>query len=379
MKTEKGSFILIEGDALDVLKAKIDADSIDLIYIDPPFNSGRNYYMALGDGGVTGQAFTDIWNNYKYKDELEEIGALNINLYNFLINLEKSGLPTSYLSYLTMMGIRCCYMYKTLKPTGSFYYHCDDTIGHYVRIVLDYIFGIKNFRNMITWERMQGSKSTSKNYPRTSDFIFYYTKTDNYTFHAQYISVTDKTIKSYNKIDEYGRIYRLDNVMAPAGGKNDVREWNIDGKVIKHPQGKAFRWTQETLDRKRKEHFEKYGTELIHISSNGVPRQMRYLEDSKGVMLDNIWTDINVLGSHDKERLGYPTQKPEALIERIVLASSNPGDKVADFYLGSGTTAAASIKNGRNFIGCDINPLAIEITRKRLGKLTNGNPGLDNA
>jgi DNA modification methylase len=259
-------------------------------------------------------------------------------------------------------------MHKLLKPTGSFYYHCDDTIGHYVRAILDYIFGINNFRNVITWQRTGAKGNTKKNYPRNSDFIFFYTKTDNYTFNVQYREYAEGGLNFYRYKDEKGRLYGLDNVTAP-GSKNGVREWNIDGKIIRHPDGRGFRWTQETLDRKRKEHFEKYGTEFIVISKNGVPRQVRYLEEGKGAVVDNIWADINCIQSHAKERLGYPTQKPEALLERIILASSNPGDKVADFYLGGGTTAAVAVKTGREFLGCDINLRAIQITQKRLESL----------
>lgn len=357
-------------DNLDLLKELVveESETLDLIYIDPPFNSNRNYNMVFGETDATEQAFGDIWSNYKYKDELEEIGSININLYNFLINLEKGGLPASYLSYLTMMGIRCWYMHKLLKPTGSFYYHCDDTIGHYVRAILDYIFGINNFRNVITWQRNAAKGNVKKNYPRNSDFIFFYTKTENYTFNVQYKECLESTLKFYRYKDEKGKLYGLVAVIAP-GLKSGVKEWNIDGKIIKHPQGRGFRWTQETLDRKRKEHFEKYGTELIVFTKNGVPQQIRYLEESKGTVVSNLWTDINRLNRCSKERLGYPTQKPEALLERIILASSNPGDKVADFYLGGGTTAAVAVRTGREFLGCDINLRAIQITQKRLEAL----------
>jgi adenine specific DNA methylase Mod len=359
--------ILWVRDNLDLLKDLYASNQrdLDLIYIDLPFNSKRNYNMAFTESDATEQAFTDIWSNYGYKEELREIGEINPNLYIFLNNLEKC-LPGSYVSYLTAMGIRCWYMRELLKDTGSFYFHCDDTIGHYMKTVLDYIFGINNFRNHITWQRSVSSKSAVDNYPRNTDIILYYTKSDDYTFNQQYKELSEGGLKPYRLVDQFGRKYRLNSALYAEGV---TKEWIIDGKVIKHPKGKGFAWTQETLDRKRKEHFEKYGTELIQISKNGVPSQVRYFEDSKGALIDNNWTDINCLQGSSKERLGYPTQKPEALLERIILTSSNAGDKVADFYLGGGTTAAAAIKNGREFLGCDINLRAVQITKDRLEKL----------
>lgn len=327
---------------------------LDLIYIDPPFNKGRNF----GE-------FDDNWTNRCIALELSEATEI---IPDFISSIKLLKLNKATMNYLISMGIRCWYMRKLLKDTGSFYYHCDDTVGHYVRVLLDYIFGIDNFRNVITWQRTKGGKTMKNNYARNSDFIFYYTKSDKYTFNVQYKELSEGGLSPYRYKDEKGRLYCLNNLVDPANGNK--KEWIIDGKVIKHPNGKGFMWTQETLDRKRKEHFEKYGTELIHISKNGVPRQMCYLEDSKGAIIDNIWVDIDGLNGCHKERLGYPTQKPEALLERIILASSNPGDKVADFYLGSGTTAAVAIKNGRFFIGCDINKEAVIMARERVLNLT---------
>ena len=354
--------IFLVRDNIDLLKDLHNSNTkdLDLIYIDPPFNKGRVFTDSL-----SGFEFSDSWSNYGYKDELNEIGQINPNLYSFLNNLEVC-LPGSYINYLTAMGIRCWYMRELLKDTGSFYFHCDDTIGHYMKCVLDYVFGIDNFRNQITWKRMAGAKIAKYNYPRTTDTLLYYTKSKKYTFNPQYRNVTEKTLATYRLTDEYGRKYKLDCVIDPYKG---VLEWNIDGKVIKHPKGRGFIFSQSTLDKKRKEHFEKYGTEFIQVSKNGIPRQVLYLENSKGAQIDNNWIDVHNLVGSSKERLDYPTQKPEALLERIIISSSNPGDKVADFYLGSGTTAAVAIRNGRSFIGCDINKDAVDISIDRVKKI----------
>lgn len=342
-------------DNLEFIKELINNGvALDLIYIDPPFNKGKDF-----------GAFNDNFSKGNIGDSLE-FQRLMPEFYSGLIKVCPN---PSTLNYIITMGVRCWYMRELLKDTGSFYYHCDDTVGHYVRVLLDYIFSIDNFRNVITWKRTHGSKAIKYNYPRNSDFIFFYTKSNSYTFNPCYKELSKGGLSPYRYKDEKGRVYRLDNVNAPPPSKG-IKEWVIDGKIITHPNGKGFAWTQETLDRKRKEHFEKYGTELIHISSNGVPQQMRYLENSKGAIIDNMWIDIGDLNGTNKERLGYPTQKPEALLERIILASSNPGDLVGDFYLGSGTTGAVAIKNNRGFVGCDINKQAVNMAKERVSNLT---------
>lgn len=344
---------------LEFIKSLIEEGvKIDLIYIDPPFNTGRDF-----------GAFTDKWGNAYNEAEVAEFKLILPKLSIVLGSLE---LRKDYYNYLVSMSLRIFYLHKLLSEKGSFYLHCDSVANSHLKIICDSVFGVNNFRNVITWQRTKGGKSNStKNYPRNSDFIFFYTKTDNYTFNPCYKELSEGGLSPYRYKDEKGRLYCLINVSAPSS-KNGVREWNIDGKIIKYDNpSRNLAWTQKTLDKKRKEHFEKYGTELIQISKNGVARYVKYKEDSKGVCIDNIWTDINCVQSSAKELLGYPTQKPEKLLERIILASSNEGDLVGDFYLGSGTTAAVAIKNNRDFIGCDMNPRAIEISTQRVKSLKN--------
>lgn len=294
-------------DCIDLLRdwyANGQTNFIDLIYIDPPFNSNRNYNV-LFDSKLTEEAFKDTWSSVSYLDELEGIATMNPNLYNFLKMLESTGLPKSYISYLTKMSVRCWYMREMLKDTGSFYFHCDPTIGHYIKAILDYIFGISNFRNELIWHYSSMSR-TKKDFPRKHDKIFRYSKTEAWVFNHEEIRVP----YSKSTVDR-----------ASYGGTGFDKEKSKPG----------------------------------------------YL-NTKGKIPDTV---LNIPHIKGKEHLGYPTQKPEKLIERIILASSNEGDLIADFFMGGGTTIAVAEKLNRNWIGTDINYRALEITQKRIESLHN--------
>jgi site-specific DNA-methyltransferase (adenine-specific) len=279
-----------------------------LIYIDPPFNSKRNYNV-LFDTKLTEEAFTDTWSTISYLDELEGMSSVNTHLYNFLKMLETTGIPKSYISYLTNMAIRCWYMREMLKDTGSLYFHCDPTMSHYIKMILDYVFGVDSFINEIVW-KYSGTGSPKSNLKRKHDIIFLYSKTNDYTFNVQTEPYTkESTIKRFDKIDENGERYK---------------NWTTRGK-----------------------------TRRVYM---------------KEQPLTDVW-EIDVIGATSGERLGYPTQKPEALLERIIKASSNEGDLVADFFMGGGTTIATTQKLNRKFIGSDINSRSIQITQKRLEAL----------
>ena len=305
---------LYYGDNLTILKSlyKQKEPFIDLIYIDPPFNSKRNYNILFEDliktkenGKKTTalkEAFSDTWSNVSLSHELEEMKSLdNLTIYNFLTG-NRNIFSDSQMSYLTMMAHRIYYMHKLLKDTGSFYLHCDPTMSHYLKILMDIIFGKKNFKNEIAWCYRQGGRS-SKMFSRKHDNIFFYSKTDKWIFNADPIRI------KYHGTGGY-----------VSKGRNIV-----GGKTYKiNPKGK-------------------------------IP------ED---------WWDIPSLNPEAKERLGYPTQKPEALLDRIIKASSNEGDLVADFFCGCGTTITVAEKLKRTWIGVDINHLAISLIEdKRLNPL----------
>ena len=302
---------LYYGDNLVILKELAKKDSfIDLIYIDPPFNSQRNYNLLFEDliknkenGKKTTalkEAFSDTWSNVSLQNELEDMkNYKNLTLYNFL-TANRAIFSDGQMSYLTMMAHRLYYMHQILKDTGSFYLHCDPTMSHYLKIILDIIFGRNQFQNEIIW--CYGSGGASKNhFSRKHDVILFYTKSKKYCFN------TDEVRETYSSPEK-------------------VKYKYIDGKAYlrKHPKGR--------------------------------------------IALD--WWQIPILTNTAKERLGYPTQKPLALLEKIIKASSNKGDVVADFFCGCGTTVTAAEQLNRKWLGVDINHLAIGlIEEKRLNPL----------
>ncbi|HMI80013.1 MAG TPA: site-specific DNA-methyltransferase [Ferruginibacter sp.] len=356
------------GDCLAVLKdlkGQHPQPLIDLIYIDPPFNSKRNYNvlfesMDMKDANAQKQAFADTWSNYEYVDTLNELAELHKDLYDLLTMFHNlKSISDSATAYLTTMAIRIYYMHKLLKDTGSFYLHCDPTMSHYLKLVCDIIFGENNFLNEIVWKRTAAHSSSIK-YGPVHDVILYYTKTSNFTWNKLYQPYDEDYLNTFfDEVDENGKKYqRLDLTGAGTTKGESGMPWrNID--VTK--KGRHWAYTHKQLeewDKQNKIHWPK--------KEDGVPRLKVYPEDKKGVVLQDIWNDIKPLHNLSAERLGYPTQKPEALLERIVKASSNEGDVVADFFCGCGTTIAAAQKLNRQWIGADISHLAVRLIKKRL-------------
>jgi site-specific DNA-methyltransferase (adenine-specific) len=320
LNTEQNS--LIVADCLDLLKEWYKngkRNFIDLLYIDPPFNSNRNYNVIFGsEFDLSEEAFRDTWSSISYLDELEDINTISPNLFNFLKMLENTGLPKSYISYLTKMSIRCWFMREMLKDTGSFYFHCDPTMSHYIKVILDYIFSRENFRNEIVWYYKTGGIS-KKYFAKKHDIIFFYTKTKKYIFNPQREL---KTHKAMTRAIEKG-----DEMFEDKGGKYT---WYLrPGRNPKYPKGVK-----------------------VYIEA--------YVRD--------IW-DIPAIAPVSSERIGYETQKPEKLLERIILASSNENDVVADLFLGGGTTIDVADRLNRKWLGVDINLRAIQLTQGRLEKV----------
>ncbi|MCI0448213.1 MAG: restriction endonuclease [Chlorobi bacterium] len=327
------------GDCLKMLD-EIPDESIDLIYIDPPFNSNRNYETFWGDVQEK-RAFTD-----------------------------RFGDADAYIRY---MRPRVEKLYRVLKKTGSFYYHCDWHASHYVKIMLDEIFSFNNFKNEIVWKRTS-AHNDPKQYGRNSDRIFFYTKSDKYTFHPQYTEYEEEYLNNFYRFkDKRGR-YRLSDLTGAGVTKGDS---NIEWKGYK-PSTRKRHWAvpnwavQKLIDKEvaeltiREKLEVLYENGFIEISKNGVPSFKRYLEEMKGAPLQEIWTDIPPISAQAKERLGYPTQKPMALMERIISSSSNKGDVVLDAFCGCGTTLVASQKLGRKWIGIDVSPTACRVMSQRL-------------
>jgi site-specific DNA-methyltransferase (adenine-specific) len=254
------------------------------------------------------------------------------------------------------MGVRLVELHRVLKPEGSLYLHCDPTASHYLKSLLDTIFGPRNFRNEIVWQRTN-VHSDSKTWSKVSDTLFFYSKSDRFSWNPQYLPLTDSHIAGkYGHQDSDGRRYTLSDMTSPAPRPNMMYEWRGHASP---PNG--WRYSRETMARLHEE-----GRIWYPDDKSKRPRLKRFLDEMPGRLLGNVWTDIPPLNSQASERLGYPTQKPEALLERIIKSSSNPGDVVLDPFCGCGTAIGAAEKLGRDWIGIDITHLAVSLIQARL-------------
>ena len=360
------------GDCFDILKELVEKHKepfIDLIYIDPPFNSKRNYNVLfesinMKDANAQKHAFADTWSNVVYVVELNNLAELSKDLYEFLTMLDKSkSVSDSAVAYLTTMSIRIYYMHKLLKSTGSFYLHCDPTMSHYLKMACDMIFGEKNFVNEIIWKRTSTKNDYVQgavNFPRVHDCILYYKKDKKPFFDQPFSPHSEDYInQSYNLFDENGRRYQLTDLSAPGAGTRGHPKYEFMGVT------RYWRYNKEKMEGLLKE------GRIVQTKAGNVPRYKRYLDEMKGVAIGDCWFDISPLQGQSEERLGYPTQKPVALMERIIKASTNEGDVVADFFCGCGTTIAAAQNLKRKWLGADISHLAIKLILERLIK-SNG-------
>ncbi len=349
------------GDCLDVLKelhSHYPQPFIDLIYIDPPFNSKRNYNVLfesidVKDANAQKQAFADTWSNVSYMDELHMLAELDKDLYGVLqvFNGTKS-ISNSAVAYLTTMAHRLWYMHKLLKDTGSFYLHCDPTMSHYLKLICDMIFAEKNFRNEISWKRTNPKSNNSNNFANSRDVILRYTKTDKYTFNKIFGEHDPEYVeKAYRYKDVDGRRYRLLPLLNPNDNRPNLTYEFLGVK-------KVWRWTKERMQKAYEDGL------VVQLKPGAVPQYKKYLEDSAGKVITTDWNDITPPASN--ESLGYPTQKPEALLERIIKSSSNEGDVVADFFCGCGTTISVAQRLNRKWLGADISHLAVRLILKRL-------------
>ena len=347
------------GDNLQVLRESINSESVDLVYLDPPFNSNADYNVIFGgrkSGDAPPQAqitaFEDTWH---WSDEsartLQALYDVNGDLSQ-LLDLLVRGLGHNDLSaYLVMMAIRLVDLHRVLKPTGSLYLHCDPTASHYLKVILDSIFGIQNYRSEITWKRTTAHNDPKK-YGANTDILLYYAKSSNYIWNAVFTEHSEEHKSRFRHSDPDGRKWTDGDLTAKGlSGGGYTYEYKGVTSLWRCPIE-----TMEKLDAENKLHFTKKG---------GI-RIKRYLDDNLGTPLQSLWDDISPINSQAKERLGYPTQKPLALLERILQASSNEGDIVLDPFCGCGTALHAAQKLKRNWIGIDITHLAISLIEIRL-------------
>jgi DNA modification methylase len=357
---------LFYGDNLDILREYIEPESVDLIYLDPPFNSNRSYNVLFKDeGGKEADAqitaFEDTWHwNAKTEQTYHDLVTLGDANVSAMISAMRQFIGTNQMmAYLVMMAARLAELHRVLKPTGSLYLHCDPTASHYLKMVLDTIFGPKQFRNEIIWQRTSAHSDTKQgnvlHMGRIHDVILYYTKSDDAIRNEVYQPYSEEYIKDFYRYqDPDGRRYRLGDLTGPGGAAKGNPQYEFLGVT------RYWRFKREKM-----EELYKQGR-IVQTKPGAVPAYKRYLDEMKGVPLQDVWDDIQPIGAQAAERLGYPTQKPLALLERIINASSNPGDVVFDPFCGCGTTIAAAQKLGRKWIGIDITHLSIALQKYRL-------------
>ena len=341
--------------------------SVDLVYLDPPFNSNADYNVLFHEpSGSVSQAqfhaFTDTWS---WADAAETYHAFIDNCPNVavveLMEAFHSFLRNSpMMAYLAMMAPRLVELHRVLKESGSLYLHCDPTASSYLRLLLDGIFEAENLRNEVIWKRTIAKGLTSKRLPRNHDIILSYQKTNDAFWNEDEIfqpydetNLDEKTAGKYCHRDENGRLYRLDSLINPNPNRPNLT-YEFLGVT------RVWRWTRDRMQKA-------YEAGLVVQTKPGtVPQGKRYLDEQRGRPLDDVWADISPLNSQAIERLGYPTQKPLALLERIITLATNPGDVVLDPFCGCGTSIHAAQKLGRQWIGIDITYLAINLIKRRL-------------
>ena len=397
---------LFYGDNLQVLRDHVPAESVDLVYLDPPFNSNASYNVLFRER--TGEespaqikAFTDTW---EWTQETERTYELDI-IQNPAVPSAVKDMISAFrqfigrndmMAYLVMMAPRLVELHRVLKPTGSLYLHCDPTASHYLKLLLDGVFGSENFRSEIVWRRTNAhndAKQGRRQYGNVHDTIFFYTKSDTWNWTWLYTEYDIEYVDSFYKFTDLdsGRRYQMGDLTAAKPGGDTSYEWRVkrfgNGEweadltdEYLHPangweykgalpyQGRYWAYSKDGMIAMCEEG-------RIAYTRNGTPRYKRYLDEMPGVPLQNDWSDIRPASR--SESLGYPTQKPEALLERIIQASSNEGDVVLDPFCGCGTAVAAAHKLGRQWMGIDVTHLAVALMKNRLKTAFDLDPGTD--
>ncbi|MBA4747613.1 MAG: restriction endonuclease [Sphingopyxis sp.] len=381
---------LYYGDNLDVLREHIRDESIDLIYLDPPFNSNANYNILFKSPAGVGadsqiEAFEDTWHwNDKAEGAFHDVMTSgNTDVAELLRAMRGFLKENDMMAYLAMMAVRLIELHRVLKPTGSLYLHCDPTASHYLKLLLDGVFGA-GFRSEISWKRSSAhndGKQGRNQYGNVRDIIFFYTKGKNWTWNWLYTNYDQSYIDSaYRHADPDGRKYRRGDLTAAKPGGDVSYGWPIkrqiggdweadltdeylspiagwEYKQIPPYKGRFWAYSRANMQEYARQN-------RLAYASSGMPEYKRYLDEMPGVPLQNSWDDI--VPAAGKENLGYPTQKPLALLERIINASSNEGDVVLDPFCGCGTAVDAAQKLGRQWIGIDVTHLSIGLIERRM-------------
>jgi site-specific DNA-methyltransferase (adenine-specific) len=343
--------------------------SVDLVYLDPPFNSNADYNVLFRE--TTGQpsqaqfhAFTDTWSwadasetYHQFVDDCPNVAVVEMMeaFHSFLKN-------SPMMAYLAMIAPRLAELHRVLKETGSIYLHCDPTASHYLKMILDAVFGAERFLNEIVWKRTFAHGNVGRNYGSITDKLFWYSKGPRYRWNQPYKKLSDEEIiEKYPNVDPDGKRWQSVTLRNPGPRPNLHFPYTASNGITYQPHPNGWSCNLERM--------QKYDREgKLHFPTNpgGALRLKMFAEESAGERLQNIWLDVPPIGAQAQERLGYPTQKPQKLLERIISASSDPGDVVLDPFCGCGTTIHAAQKLGRQWIGIDVTYLAINLIKRRL-------------
>ena len=351
------------GDNLPILREDIADESVDLIYLDPPFNSNATYNVLFRersgeDSAAQITAFEDTW-RWSIESEIafREVVTSGPRKLGDLLQAMRAFLgQNDMMAYITMMAQRMAELHRVLKPTGSIYLHCDPTASHYLKLMMDAVFDNRNFRNEIIWRRTT-SHNDAKGLGRVHDTILLYNKSSEYEWNDIFQPLDPEYVANYYRYkDPDGRIFMSADLSGAGAGP--VRIFGDRGS-IPPPDGRHWMYNDDGIAKLLQE-------DRIYWTRNGVPRLKVYLDENEGFPAQDVWTDIQPLRSWHQERLGYDTQKPESLLERIITASSSEGDVVLDPFCGCGTAVAVAERLGRRWIGIDITHLAISLMKSRL-------------
>lgn len=353
---------LFYGDNLDILREYIDDASIDLVYLDPPFNSSRNYNVLFRDeSGKEAEAqiaaFEDTWHWSQIAEHTyHELVTDSPDRISTMIGALRQFIgPSEMLAYLVMMTARLIELRRVLKSTGTLYLHCDPVASHYLKIILDTIFGPERFVNEIIWQRTNAKGLAFTRFAGNHDVIFRYSKSDKWTWNPDYTEHNPEYVEKFYRFvePETGRRYRLADLTNPNKDRPNLT-YEFLGVT------RVWRWSRERMQKAYEDGI------VVQSKPGTVPVLKRYLDEQEGTPIGDVWTDIRPVQAQAAERLGYPTQKPLTLLERIIRTSSNPGDVVLDPFCGCGTTISAAQKLGRRWIGIDVTHLSIALQKYRL-------------
>lgn len=362
---------LFFGDNLDVLRKDIPAESVDLIYLDPPFNSNANYNVLFKEH-KTGKrsaaqitAFEDTWHWTLEESETayEQVVRSGHQKLSDLIQAMRKFLGESdMMAYLVMMAVRLIELQRVLKPTGSIYLHCDSTASHYLKLTMDAIFGWEQYVNEVIWRRTSAHGNASRKFAAVHDVLLFYSKSSQATWNPIYTPYSqDYIAEHFVHLDPDGRRFRRSDLRNPGVRPNLHYDFVASDGRVYHPHPNGWAVSREVM-----QELDKEGRLFFPAKEGGRLRKKIYLDESPGVPVTDVWDDLPPIHASAEERMGYPTQKPEALLERVLAASSNEGDIVLDPFCGCGTAVAVAERLHRRWMGIDVTHLAIDLIVRRL-------------